>query len=454
MSVIRPHAKAAVALVGTLSLTACAGSDAATEELPTWHNSQVNAVSRTTIAAGVAATASADPDGSLRTVTLDLDTGRKLWSAPATMAGRLPGMGVSAPATVPTGTGKAVVAAVEPLDKKPEAKSRWKASLVARDARTGRRLWSRPVHSTFGPQRCGFYVCVSEHTALSSARVVVLDPVTGQRKWRIPGIAEVEWFDAERVVMLRLAADPALEAYELKSGKPLWQRPLSDALGEKVDLSGGWAFGATHRDLVGYVAPYTNPRTGEVSAFGLLSVRLADGTVNWMRPSVVRVYPSGSPGYAPVVRPVDERGQYGGFARLDPETGRVLGQVGVADVPGSGWWLAFPSRMDRVGFLKHGKAGTVYDLASGRQIRSGERVGWSFCVTDPKPLTLSDIVPGFYSVAALCEYDLTTGTRTTGQKAPPTWFTGGQEGWRVWRDEKGGLHAVKDGTSGIPGMYG
>ncbi|MEU8272259.1 ABC transporter permease, partial [Sphaerisporangium sp. NPDC049002] len=31
-------------------------------------------------------------------------------------------------------------------------------------------------------------------------------------------------------------------------------------------------------------------------------VKLADGTVNWLRPSVVRVYPSGSPGFAPVVR--------------------------------------------------------------------------------------------------------------------------------------------------------
>lgn len=441
--------KAAVALVGVLFLAACAGSDAATEKLPGWTNGQVNAVSRATIAGGVVATTSAGAGGALQTVALDLATGKRLWTAPATMAGRLPGMGVSAPAAVPTRSGTTVIVTVDPLTT-----GNWKAALVAREARTGRRLWSRPVHSTFGPQRCGSYVCASEHTALKTARVVVLDPATGKLRWKLPGLAEVEWSDATRAVLLRLAARPALESYELESGKLVWQRPLADALGEGVVLSGGWSFGAAGRDLVGYVAPYTNPRTHETSAFGLFSVRLADGGVNWMRPSVVRVYPSGNPGYVPVVRPVDQQGQYGGFARLDPSNGRVLGQVSVADVPGSGWWLAFPSRMDRVGFLRHGKPGTVFDLATGEAVTEGDRRGWSFCVTDPKPLTLTDIVPGFYSVAALCEYDIAAGKRTTDAGAPPVWFTGGQDGWRVWRDEKGGLHAIRDGTSGVPGMYG
>ncbi|MGW4801009.1 PQQ-binding-like beta-propeller repeat protein, partial [Nonomuraea sp. NPDC004297] len=221
-----------------------------------------------------------------------------------------------------------------------------------------------------------------------------------------------------------------------------------------IDLSGGWAFGAVGDDLVGYVAPYTNPQTKRVSTFGMFSVGIADGTINWMRPSVVRVYPSGSPGFAPIVRPVDQRGSYGGFARLDPASGRVVGQISSADVPGSGWWLAFPDRMDKLDFLKHGAKGTAFDVASGEPVPVEEERGWSFCVTDPKPLPLKGQAPGFYPTAALCEFDLGTGRRVSSPMSPPRWFTGGQDGWRLWRDEKGTLHAVNDHTAAAPGMYG
>lgn len=443
---LRPFA---LALAGTLAAAGCSGSDAATSGFPTWHNSSVNVVSRMPAAGGVVTATSMKPDGTLETVALDLSDGKKLWAKPATMAGRLPGMGVSAPAIVETADGQAVVAALDPARK-----GRWKATLVVRDARTGQEKWTRPVHSTFGPQRCGPYLCMSEHTALSSARVVVLDPATGKQLWKLPGIAEVEWSDRRHVVFLRLAADPTLESYEIKSGKLRWQQPIEQALGPDVDLSGGWAFGASGDDLIGYVAPYTNPKSKKTSAFGLFSVKIEDGTVNWMRPSVVRVYPSGSPGYAPVVRPVDQRGAYGGFARLDAGNGRVLGQITAAEVPGSGWWLAFPDRMEKLGFLKHGHKGTAYDLVSGKPVPVEEQRGWSFCVTDPKPLPLKDQAPGFYSVAALCEYDLATGKRIAGSAAPPSWFTGSQEGWRLWRDEKGAMHAVNDGAASTPGMYG
>ncbi|GAA2861650.1 PQQ-binding-like beta-propeller repeat protein [Streptosporangium fragile] len=449
MPVIRPLANPALVLAGALALTGCSGSEAAIPDHPTWHNAEVNAVSRTASAAGVAATTSLKPDGTLETVALDLATGRKLWSHPATMAGRLPGMGVPAPAIVETAPGQAVAVAVDPTRQ-----GRWNATLVGRDARTGERRWSRPVHSTFGPQRCGRLVCVSEHTALTGARVSVLDPATGETRWKLSGIAEVEWSDDSRAVFLRLARHPVLEARDLKNGEVAWRLPVEQALGAGVDLSGGWSFGATASNLIGYVAPYTNPKTGRVSAFGLFSVKLADGTVNWMRPSVVRVYPSGSPAFAPVVRPVDQQGRYGGFARLDAESGRVLGQIPVTQVPEAGWWLAFPSRMEKLGFLRHGKPGDAFDLATGRSAEVKNERGWSFCVTDPKPLPLKDQTPGFYSVASLCEFRLADGARVSGSGAPPTWFTGSHGGWRIWRDEKGGLHGIKDGAGTAPGMYG
>ncbi|MET9336776.1 PQQ-binding-like beta-propeller repeat protein [Nonomuraea sp. NPDC003804] len=441
---LRPFAKPALALVGTVALAACSGSDAATADFPTWHNPDVNVVSRMVTAAGVATATSMRPDGTLETVALDLTTGRKLWAQPATMAGRLPGMGVPPPAIV-----DGAVVALDPVKQ-----GRWNATLVARDARTGKQTWTRPIHSTFGPQRCGPYVCVSEHTALEAARVVVLDPATGKQMWKLPGIAEVEWSDAGRVVFLRLARDPMIESYELKSGKLQWQQPIEQALGPGIDMSGGWAFGATGDNLVGYVAPYTDSRTKKVSTFGLFSIKIADGTINWMRPSVVRVYPSGNPGFAPVVRPVDQHGQYGGFARLDPETGRVMGQITADQVPGSGWWLAFPGQMEKLGFLKHDSGGSAFDLAGGKPVPVKEQRGWSFCVTDPKPLPLKGQAPGFYSIASVCEFDLSNGKRVSGDGAPPHWFTGSHDGWRLWRDEKGGMHGIKDDTAAAPGMYG
>ncbi|GLW26361.1 hypothetical protein DI270_035250 [Microbispora triticiradicis] len=446
---LRPAlALAASALLTGAALTGCSGGgDAAAKDRPAWHNTQVNAVSRATTGGGVAAATSMRPDGTLETVALDLSTGRRLWTHPATMVGRLPGMGVQAPATVETGVGQAVVVTLDPSGGK-------NAVLVARDGRTGRQKWTRPMRSTFGPQRCGPYVCVSEDTELASARVVVLNPRDGALMWRLPGIAEVEWSDPTRVVLLRLASHPVLEARTLKDGKAVWQLPIEDALGPGVDLSGGWAFGATGDKIVGYVAPYTNPQTKQTSAFGLFSARLTDGAVDWMRPSVVRVYPSGNPAYAPIVRPVDEQGQYGGFARLDAESGRVLGQITPAQVPGSGWWLAFPRDMDRLGFLKRDAPGSVFDLSTGEPTPVSGASGWSFCVTDPKPLPLRGMIPGFYSIAALCEFDLATGRRKSSSAAPPSWFTGSQNGWRLWRDEKGGLHAVNDHTTTAPGMYG
>ena len=170
-----------------------------------------------------------------------------------------------------------------------------------------------------------------------------------------------------------------------------------------------------------------------------------------MRPSVVRVYPSGSPGYAPVVRPVDRQGAYGGFARLDPETGRVhrpdhrrRGARG----PAGGW----RSR-------RHGQARLPQARRPGRRLRPGHRRagpgrgarGWSFCVTDPKPLPLRGQPRASTRSPPLCEYDLATGKRIAPRRrrrpgSPAAWTAGGSGVTRRAR-----VHAVNDGTATAPG---
>jgi outer membrane protein assembly factor BamB len=424
------------------------GAGGANGAAAAWTNTGVNVVSRSAVGGGVAAVTELGGDGHLRTAVFDLaGGGRRLWTRPATMAGRLAGMGVQPPA-VAGSAGQPLVVALEPGPSGGAP-----ATLVARDAHTGRQRWTRPVDSTFGPAGCGPYVCVSESTARASAHFVALDPATGKERWRLPGIAEVEWSDARRVVVFRMAARPVLEAHDLASGAADWSLAVEEAVGSGINLTGGWDFGVLGDILVGHIAPYQAGGGRKLSAFGFFGVRLADGRLVWRRPRLLRVYPSASPAIALIARVIDGHDRYAGFVRLDPRTGRPTGRLPAAAAPRTSWWLSFPADLSAVGFLIPGHAGTAYDLRRATATAaSGPRM-WSFCTVSPPSLKIVG-QRDFYPVAALCAYDLATGRRAAAPGTPPGWYTGAVDGWRVWRDEHGALHAVHDARGTSPGMYG
>jgi outer membrane protein assembly factor BamB len=350
--------------------------------------------------------------------------------------------------------GRAVVLSVEP-----RSAGRWPAALVARDARGGAPRWTRPVHSTHGPVRCGGYVCVAEFTARSDARFVTLDPATGRTLWRSPGIATVEWAGPRRAVLFRMTGRPALEARDLATGRRLWSFPVERAVGRGVRPAGGWAFGALADPaggapiLVGHVAPHQEGAGGRLSAFGFFALRTSDGRPLWVRDRLLRVYPGADPSVALVTREVSATGAYGGFVRLDPRTGRTLGRIPAERAPSGAWWLAFPADLSKLGFLSQGAAGAAYDLGGTAPVSArGLRV-WSFCTVDPAELLIQG-QRGFFPVAPLCAYDLGTGRRAADPGPPPAWYTGATDGWRIWRDERGALHAIKDAKNDLPGMYG
>ncbi|HEU5161407.1 MAG TPA: PQQ-binding-like beta-propeller repeat protein [Streptosporangiaceae bacterium] len=442
-----------------------AGAKGGAPDGATWTNTGVNVVSRPAVGAGVTAVTELRGDGRLQTAVFDLAGGRRLWTQPATMAGRLAGMGVQPPAVVGAPGRAALVAALEPRPAgagSPGAKSPGagagaagaaRATLVARDARTGRERWARPIDSTFGPARCGPYVCVSQSTARASANFAALDPATGKGLWRLPGIAEVEWSDARRVVVFRMARRPVLEAHDLRTGAVLWSFAVDAAVGPGINLTGGWDFGALGDVLVGHIAPYQAGGGRRLSAFGFFGVRLADGRLAWRRPRLLRVYPSASPAVALITRAVDDRGRYAGFVRLDPRTGRTTARLPAAAAPRATWWLSFPADLSAIGFLVPGHAGAAYDLRRGAATAPAGMRTWSFCTVSPPPLKIVG-QRDFYPVAALCAYDLATGRRAAAPGAPPGWYTGAVDGWRVWRDERGALHAVHDTQGTTPGMYG
>lgn len=430
-----------------LGAVACGGSHAtsggAAATRPAWSDTAVNAVSRPVIGSGVTAVTGLRPDGRLRTVVSDVRDGKRLWARPSVISGRPAAMGVAPPAVAGP--------AARPIVASVEARGRG-AALVARDARTGAQRWTRAVGTTFGPAACGDLLCVSEATARKSAAFAVLNPATGKQVWHLPGVAEVEWAGPGRVVLFRMSAHPSVEAHDLATGKAAWAFPVESALGRGADLSGGWAFGASGDTLVGYVAPYQTRNNGPLSAFGFFSLRLSDGKQQWARKRLLRVYPSANPAVALITREVDNADRYGGFTQLDPRTGRAVHRLGATGAPQANWWLAFPRDLSAVGFLAHDKPGYMYDLHTGKA-RGGHEPGWSFCTTTPTPLKITG-QNGFYPIAALCPYDLKTGRRLdAASTAPPSWYTGAVGGWRVWRDEHGGIHGVHDGDGTSPGMY-
>jgi outer membrane protein assembly factor BamB len=430
-------------------LAGCSGGGASTrsaEAAQGWSGAGVNVVSRPVAGAGVTAVTGLRPDGTLETSVFDLAKGRRLWAKPATMVGRLSGMGVQPPAVVGT-AGTGLVVALEP-----QKTGKWKATLVARDARTGAQKWTRPVDSTFGPVRCGAMVCMSEFTARKNARFVALDPANGKQRWSMPGIAEVEWADAAKVVAFRMAKHPTLEARDLTSGKHLWTFPVEKAVGSGVNLSGGWAFGSLGNVLVGYLAPYQPLKGKALSAFGFFGLDMASGKPAWIRKRLLRVYPSANPSVALITREVTPQGGYGGFEQLDPTTGRTTSTIPATKAPKSAWWLAFPADLSKLGFLSQNKPGAAYDLRSATEAKAKVRA-WSFCTVDPAELKITG-QRGFFPIAPLCAYDLSTGKKIEAPGAPPGWYTGAVDGWRVWRDEQGVLHALKDANGTTPGMYG
>ncbi|MDX6738542.1 PQQ-binding-like beta-propeller repeat protein [Actinocorallia sp. A-T 12471] len=378
----------------------------------------------------------------LRTVVHDVASGARLWDERATMAGRPSALGVQPPAVV-----GGLVVAVEP-------RREGKRALVARGARDGVERWTRAVTTTYGPVACGGRVCLTERAGRGDAVFSVLDAASGERVWGVRGVAEVQHADDERLVLLRRTPKPALASYAPETGARQWTFPLAAAVGSDADLDGGWASGTTEETLLGYVGP--DQKGGRLTAFGFFAVRLADGRKVWSRPGLLRVHPSANPGVALVARELGPRGAYGGFMRLDPATGAKGPVVPASALPkDTPWWLSFSDDLGAVGFLAGRRQGTAYSLTRGGAVTADGMRTWAFCTVTPAELKLKGGLKGFYPTASLCPYELSEGRRADDQSTPPpSWYTGATDGWRVWRDEKGALHGVKDGEGTIPGMYG
>ena len=466
MSLAARTTAALAAVAVTAAVAGCSGGrNQEVDPKRGWVNSTIYAASTMEVGAGVTALTAIRQDRKLHTVVLNLKDGQQLWDQPATMVGRLAGLGVQPPAVARSDDGGVVVALEPASDEGPDegqganqgaekaGKKKRKATLVARDARSGTKEWSRPVKSTFGPATCGAYICVSENTSLDTARFVVLDPRTGEAIWRTRGIAEVEYADEDSVVVLTLGESPALESRELRTGEVQWETPLARAVGGEVSLSGGWDFTQIGDTLVGYLGPYRQTAQAEMPGYGFFAINVRNGKLLWNRREMVRLYPSPKPSSLLLARKVVQAQSYGGFVRIDPRTGRPASQIPLKQVPKFEWWLGFSADLKTLGFISNARSGAAFDLSTGRPVEVEGRTAWSYCDRNPRPLPIVGH-EGFYANAALCEFDLAAGKKSESAGPPPRWVTGSTDGWRVWHDENGAVHGVAGGGADLPGIDG
>ena len=391
------------------------------------------------------------PDGALETVAVDLANGKKLWAHPATMAGRLPGMGVSAPALVETGQGPTIVA----LD--PARKGRWNATLVARDARTGKQKWTRPDPFDVRPPALrAVRLPVGAHRARRAPAWSCSTRPPASSMWKLPGIAEVEWSDRDRVLLLRLAKQP------------------DDRVVRPQDRQAPVA--AAHR-------AGARPRHRHVGRLGLRRHR--------RRPHRLR---------RPVHQPEDEEGLHlrpvlrqdrrrhdqldaplGGARlpqrqpRLRPRRppGRPAGRLRrlrparLRDRPGRRpdhrrrrprlrlvARLPQPHGQARLPQARPARAAPSTSPPASR-CRSRTQRGWSFCVTDPKPLPLSGQAPGFYSIAAAVR--VRPGRPASGSPtpaAPPSGSPAARTAGGCGATRRAACTPSTTAPATAPGMYG
>lgn len=140
--------------------------------------------------------------------------------------------------------------------------------LLAIDAQTGRQLWSAPRPALSG----GRFTLAPRGSLVAwmgqddrSAEIQVLDAATGAKRWGTRAKAPAEALLLESQALL--LAEGSLRAFELATGKLLWQHPLPAGLPTSTPLA---SLGTGH----GLALVTAGNR--------LLAIRLTDGQRAWM----------------------------------------------------------------------------------------------------------------------------------------------------------------------------
>lgn len=435
-------ARLAAAAVTIASLGGCgipSGRPAAAGTTPDWTNIRVHAVSEIAAHAGVVAVTSMDGRQQLRTVVLDKTTGNTLWSQPATMAGRPPRLGVGPPAVVPGPEGDTLVVAIEPGG--PTG-----AALVGRGARSGGPRWRAPVTTSYGPQRCGPYICISDDDY-----VYMRSPESGEIQWRAGGPAAVAASSAGSAVFFHWGDRPAVQKRDLDTGALLWEVAVGRILGPGVDARGGWRFSQVSGVLVGYLGPFG--QGSEMTPFGYFGLRLSDGALLWRHERMLAVHPAPPAESLLLAQRVTNRGTLGDYAVIAPRTGSLTGSAPASGLPRNELRVAISGNTEMLGLYRTGRAGRSFALDSGHPASDGDTRMWTYCDGRQEPLEIRGR-HGYGPITPLCPVDLSTGHTLAGTGLPPPeWYSGRASGWRIWPGPQGELYGRHVGQGNSAGLY-
>lgn len=413
---------------------------------PDWSNTDVRVVSKIDAQSGLLAFTSRTPQRRLRTVVVELTTGRTLWTRPATMAGRPPRLGIAPPALVTGRGGEHLAVAVEP---RPAGKAgAGDKVLAARAARSGELRWERPLRRSYGARRCGPHVCTQDarHFYLRSAE-------DGRVRWRAPGPAMVAGTVGRSVVLFRWGEQPAVQRRTLESGRLLWQTRMAGVLGPEVTTAGGWSFSRTGDLLVGRVGQRAHDPGGSAAPFGFFALRLSDGALLWRKHGFESTAPSPRPPVMILAKRVGPAGRPTGFVVVGARTGRVTATLDARAAPGRRGGISLSTDMETLAFQREGGKVVAFALDSGVRVDPADSRLWTFCYPRQQPLPIAGL-PDYRSINPVCPVEASSGqTRTDSELPPPEWYTGRVEGWRAWAGPRGALHGLHVGHGGSPGMY-
>jgi outer membrane protein assembly factor BamB len=215
-------------------------------------------------------------------VAVDASTGRTLWQYPAPPESDgfapQPPLGFSA-----SGYQRAGQAIAVELETHQQANT-----VVARDAATGRLLWSRPApYSNYSVHYCGPVVCLVDS---AKGRVSGLDPALDTTVWTASGTGVLLGL-ADEAIIGHGPLGPGtytytgISAVETRTGRPLWQQSAAAVTGHpRFDE---WLVTSLDEGIVvstGYYGPDGAPGPPPISDLALLDSR--SGRILWTRPGV------------------------------------------------------------------------------------------------------------------------------------------------------------------------
>ena len=247
------------------------------------------------------------PDKSLAGVAVDAATGKVLWEQSTVVSNRIPGMGLPSPQPVKGAHGWVVVQLESTGGQ--IALGAPEYAYVAREERTGRRLWSYPVRYTIEVDACGEVVCVESETSDNNTEVVGLDADSGAKRWAVPSRASTTVLasDATSLVTLSLGLGSTLTSIDYTTGATRWTFRSAVALGAGATSDGGWNATRSGNVLI------VNLGSSSGSPNGSFALDVNTGKLVWVRkgadtaiefPLTFQITPPGEGPSVPADRPL------------------------------------------------------------------------------------------------------------------------------------------------------